>query len=41
MVDGEWIMKDRNLMKVDENKIDSRYNQVVERFISYLKAKLY
>lgn len=37
MVDGKWIMRDRKLIRVDEEKIESKYNKVAEGFISYLK----
>lgn len=40
MVDGKWIMKDRELLTIDEGKIESRYNHIAEGFVSYLKAQL-
>ncbi|WP_249871614.1 amidohydrolase family protein [Oceanobacillus saliphilus] len=41
MVDGKWVMKDRKLVTVDEGKVESRYNQIAEGFLSYLKAQSY
>lgn len=41
MVDGKWVMKDRKLVTVDEGKVESRYNQIAEGFLSYLKAQPY
>lgn len=40
MVDGKWIMKDREMMKVNEGKVEYRYNQISEGFINYLKTNL-
>lgn len=40
MIDGKWIMKDRKLMTVDEEKVVSRYNQIVEGFLHYLKERM-
>lgn len=37
MVDGEWIMKDSKLLTVDEAEVVSRYNQIAEGFIQYVK----
>lgn len=39
MVDGKWIMKDRELLTIDEGKIESIYNHIAEGFVSYLKTQ--
>ncbi|NGP44640.1 amidohydrolase family protein [Bacillaceae bacterium SIJ1] len=36
MIDGKWIMKDRKLVTVDEEKVVSRYQQIAEGFLHYL-----
>jgi 5-methylthioadenosine/S-adenosylhomocysteine deaminase len=38
MIDGKWIMKDRKLMTVDEEKVVSRYNEIAAVFLNYLKG---
>src|SRR5690625_4852375 len=37
MIDGKWVMKDRKLITVDEEKVVSKYNQIAEGFLHYLK----
>lgn len=41
MVNGNWVMKDRKLVTVNEEKIKYKYNQIAEGFLSYLKGKDY
>lgn len=41
IIDGKWVMKDRKLMTVDEEKVISRYNQITEGFLRYLKEQTY
>ncbi|ARF17824.1 amidohydrolase family protein [Sporosarcina ureae] len=41
MIDGKWIMKDRKLETVDEEKVVSRYNQIADGFLHYLKERAY
>ena len=41
MVDGKWIMKDRKLTTVDEQKVESRYIQIAAGFLTYLKEQGY
>lgn len=41
MVDGKWIMKKRKLITVNEEKVESKYNQIVEGFLHYLKGQDY
>ena len=38
MVDGKWVMKDRKIVKVDEEKIESKYNEIADGFVSYLRT---
>lgn len=33
MIEGGWIMKDREIMTVDEGKVKSRYRQIAEKFV--------
>ena len=37
MVEGKWVMKDRELVTVDEGNVVSRYNKIVEGFLNYLR----
>ncbi|UOR12884.1 amidohydrolase family protein [Halobacillus amylolyticus] len=37
MVDGEWIMKERKLMTVNEEKIENKYNKILKGFSTYLE----
>ena len=39
MVDGKWIMKDRKLLTVDEEKVIIRYNQIAEGFLNFLNEQ--
>ncbi len=39
MVDGKWMMKDRKLLMVDEEKVISRYNQIAEGFLNFLNEQ--
>ncbi|MBM7601054.1 5-methylthioadenosine/S-adenosylhomocysteine deaminase [Virgibacillus halotolerans] len=41
MVDGKWIMKDRKLTTVDEQKVENRYIQIAAGFLTYLKEQGY
>lgn len=41
MVGGKWIMKERKLMTVDEEKIENRYTQIAEGFLNYLQGQGY
>ncbi|AKG73898.1 amidohydrolase family protein [Salinicoccus halodurans] len=36
MIEGGWIMKDREIMTIDEEKVKSRYRQIAEKFVEYL-----
>lgn len=36
MIEGGWIMKDREIMTIDEEKVKSRYRQITEKFVEYL-----
>ncbi|GAB3058792.1 amidohydrolase family protein [Salinicoccus sesuvii] len=39
MVDGKWVMENRKLVNVDEEKVESRYNELAAGFLNYLKAQ--
>lgn len=41
MVDGKWIMRDRRLMTVDEQKLERKIIQIAEGFLNYLKGQGY
>lgn len=41
MIDGRWVMKDRQFLTTDEEKVASRYNQVAQGFLDYVKEKAY
>lgn len=41
MVDGKWIMKDKKIMTVDEEKVEREYNRITEGFVDYLKLQTY
>lgn len=36
MIEGGWIMKDREIMTIDEEKVKSRYRQIAEKFVESL-----
>lgn len=36
MIGGKWVMRDRKLLTVDEEKIESRYHQIAAGFLAYL-----
>lgn len=41
MVNGKWIMRDRKLLTVNEEVVESKYNQIAEGFVNYLKDNSY
>lgn len=36
MIEGGWIMKDREIMTIDEEKVKSSYRQIAEKFVESL-----
>ncbi|TVT29399.1 amidohydrolase family protein [Salinicoccus cyprini] len=39
MIDGEWVMKERKIMLVDEEALDAEYNRISDGFRKYLDSQ--
>lgn len=39
MIDGKWIMKERQIQTIDQQKVEQKYMEVVNGFIEYVHQK--
>ncbi|MFF2290996.1 amidohydrolase family protein [Peribacillus butanolivorans] len=39
MIDGKWIMKERQIQTIDQQKVEQKYKEVVNGFIEYVHQK--